>query len=128
MCNSERAYGIVGRDILLPAIFPALERLKRNQRRPVGLTDALERLRQDGHTVYGYVFDASRQDIGALVDQAADLIGISGISFDGKGSRRENREQAPRLAISEASPGIYPLLQWQEEACSNRSGKAPGAR
>lgn len=87
ICRSTRAFGIVGRYLLQPDVFGPLHELREKGRRPVELTDALERLHQEGHNVYAFELRAPRQDIGEILGQASELIG----DFSSCGSR-------PRLA------------------------------
>jgi UTP--glucose-1-phosphate uridylyltransferase len=75
--RSTRAFGIVGRYLLQPSIFPPLRQFKEEERRPVHLTDALERLRQEGHHVYAFELEATREDVGEVLGQAGELMGDS---------------------------------------------------
>jgi len=75
ICRSTRAVGIVGRYLLPPDIFRLLHELRDNGHRPVQLTDALERLRQAGRSIYAFRLEAIRQDIGEVLGQASELIG-----------------------------------------------------
>lgn len=78
ICRSTRAFGIVGRYLLHPSIFDPLRALQASGQRPVHLTDAIERLRQMGEGVYAFELEATRQDVGAVLGQADELIGNEG--------------------------------------------------
>src|SRR5689334_21336921 len=56
-------YGIIGRYILPPDIFPLLERTQQGSGGEIQLTDALAQLVQAGD-FYGYVFEGTRYDAG----------------------------------------------------------------
>jgi UTP--glucose-1-phosphate uridylyltransferase len=74
ICRGERAYGIVGRYLLQPAIFKALRALKKKGLRPLHITAALEHLRREGQGVYAFKVEARREDIGEALDQAGELL------------------------------------------------------
>jgi UTP--glucose-1-phosphate uridylyltransferase len=77
--RSTHAFGIVGRYLLRPDIFPTLRALKESNGRLLQLTDALEHLRKAGDKVYAYEMGAIRQDIGEILGQASELIrGVQG--------------------------------------------------
>jgi UTP--glucose-1-phosphate uridylyltransferase len=75
ICRGPRAVGIIGRYLLPPAIFRLLRELKAKGRRPVELTEALERLRRQGQNVYAFELEATRQDVGEVLGHARELIG-----------------------------------------------------
>ncbi len=75
--RSNRAFGIVGRYLLQPDVFPKLRKLKAKNVSPLHLTDALDELRQQGQALFAIELKGARQDIGEVIDQAKDLIGTS---------------------------------------------------
>lgn len=74
ICRATRVLGIVGRYLLQPEIFHFLHQLKKKGKRPLHLTEALEHMCQEGHGVYAFPLAAQRQDIGAVLGQAHELI------------------------------------------------------
>ena len=58
---------VIGRYVLTPEIFEALDRIERGAGNELQLTDAIALLNQD-QTVYGQVFTEGRFDIGQKVD------------------------------------------------------------
>ena len=73
--HSPMAFRIVGRYILNSAVAGALRELDREGRRPLHLTDALERLRREGHVIYAYELEGKREDLGELLNEVQELIG-----------------------------------------------------
>lgn len=76
VCAAKNIFGIVGRYLLQPNIFAVLNELRKERRR-VELTEALERLRSAGTRVCAYELEATRTDVGEVVEQAGGLIGDS---------------------------------------------------
>ena len=72
--RSSQTFGIVGRYILGPDIFPILHLLKQEESRPVELTTALDLLRQKGQPIYAFELKATRQDFGEAIEQASEMI------------------------------------------------------
>jgi UTP--glucose-1-phosphate uridylyltransferase len=72
--QADPIYGIVGRYLLQPEIFAALQELRHEGRRPVEVTDALERMRERGSRVHAYALEAKRQDVGEPFGQASRLL------------------------------------------------------
>lgn len=64
--NPPSHYAIIGRYILPPQIFPALEATGRGAGGEIQLTDALRALLADGD-FYGYVFEGQRYDAGEKI-------------------------------------------------------------
>jgi len=75
ICSSTHALGIVGRYLLHSDIFNPLRELRTRGKRPVHLTDALAYLCQVGHGIYGFELEATRHDVGEVLEQAEELIG-----------------------------------------------------
>jgi UTP--glucose-1-phosphate uridylyltransferase len=75
ICSARNVFGIVGRYVLQPAVFGALEELKGQGKRPLELTDAVEALRDTGAAVYAYDMEGKRRDVGAVLGEAEELIG-----------------------------------------------------
>jgi len=73
--RNPRAFGVVGRYVLLPEVFDALRSLRSGKPHRVELTDALEALRRQGRPVYAFETEATRQDIGDWLGQAEGLLG-----------------------------------------------------
>jgi UTP--glucose-1-phosphate uridylyltransferase len=71
---ARNVQGIVGRYLLQPEIFAALRDLKKRGGRPVELTGALDALLHAGARVCAYQIDATRRDIGAVLDEARGLM------------------------------------------------------
>ena len=61
--DAPSRYAIIGRYILPPDIFPALEKTERGSGGEIQLTDALRELVRTGD-FYGYVFEGTRYDAG----------------------------------------------------------------
>jgi dTDP-glucose pyrophosphorylase/transcriptional regulator with XRE-family HTH domain len=72
--RSNQILRIVGRYVLGPDVFPMLHSLKQEERRPLELTTALDRLRQKGKPIYAFELKAARQDIGGAIEQASGMI------------------------------------------------------
>lgn len=68
--------GIIGRYVLMPAIFGVLERLPRGRNNEYQLTDALNILAQTG-VLHGVVFDGVRFDIGSKAGLIEAIIGLA---------------------------------------------------
>lgn len=64
--NPPSRYAIIGRYILPPDIFPALEKTERGAGGEIQLTDALRELVSAGD-FYGYVFEGKRYDAGEKI-------------------------------------------------------------
>jgi len=86
--NAPSRYAIIGRYILPPEIFPALEKTERGAGGEIQLTDALRSLLADGD-FYGYVFEGKRYDAGeklgylkATVDYALKHPALSDDFYD----------------------------------------------
>jgi len=79
ICTDNGASGIVGRYILQPSIFPALEEIARGSPRLVELTDALELLRSRGGLLRAVEVRGKRTDIGEAVAYANYAIKNSSI-------------------------------------------------
>ncbi len=78
ICRKQNVQGIVGRYLLHPSVFSALRESSGAESRSLELTDALERLRQEGQPIYAIETAAPRQDVGAVLEQAVELFeGIS---------------------------------------------------
>jgi len=61
--NAPSQYAIIGRYILPPEIFPALQKTERGAGGEIQLTDAMRTLVRQGD-FYGYVFEGKRYDAG----------------------------------------------------------------
>jgi UTP--glucose-1-phosphate uridylyltransferase len=61
--NAPSRYAIIGRYILPPEIFPALQKTERGAGGEIQLTDAMRALVRQGD-FYGYVFEGKRYDAG----------------------------------------------------------------
>lgn len=84
ICEAPQVFGIVGRYLLQPDIFGPLRELRKlreksgeKEKPPVHLTEALDHLRQEGHNIYAFELEATRQDVGEVLGQASELIGDS---------------------------------------------------
>lgn len=75
--NARNVKGIVGRYVLQSNVFTALHELKKRIGHRLELTDALALLLSQGARVCAYEIVAKRQDLGAVLDEAQDLIGRS---------------------------------------------------
>ena len=65
--------GIVGRYVLAPAVWDALDALSRKGQRPLELTAALEELRPQS-PVYGFRLSARREDFGVAVARTREAL------------------------------------------------------
>lgn len=74
ICQSPAARTIVGRYLLPPQIFAALQDLQATGPAILELTAALELLRQQGTPVWGYELQAPKRDLGGVLGQAEALI------------------------------------------------------
>jgi len=74
ICHQPGARGIVGRYLLHPDVFDVLRAQRTAGGRPLHLTNALEQLRQDGQQVYALDLEATRQDVGEVLEQANELL------------------------------------------------------
>ena len=70
--HSDHAFSIVGRYLLRPNIFGALRKLSKQPR--LELTTALENLRKSGEQIRCFPLRGTRQDFGAVLGQANNLI------------------------------------------------------
>lgn len=73
ICDQENVFGIVGRYLLQPSVFRALEHLRSNGQQPNELTDALELLRTEGEPLYAVEFTGARSDVGEMFARASEL-------------------------------------------------------
>lgn len=73
ICEHPNAFGIVGRYVLQPGIFAALEGLKRRGSQSLELTDALESLRSEGESILGVEFAGSRANISDMVTRPSEI-------------------------------------------------------
>ncbi len=67
---------VMGRYVFTPEIFDALDRVQPGKGGEIQLTDAIELLRAE-QTVYGYVFEHGRYDIGKKVDYLRATVEIA---------------------------------------------------
>ena len=73
--EAPTARSIVGRYFLPPAIFAALQEVRRRDHEPLELTTALSYLHHQGTPVYAYELKQSRRDLGGVIARAGGLIG-----------------------------------------------------
>ncbi|MEU6551806.1 sugar phosphate nucleotidyltransferase [Streptomyces sp. NPDC046915] len=71
--NAPSAYAVIGRYVLDPAVFGALERTPPGRGGEIQLTDALQELAAGG-TVHGVVFDGPRHDTGDQADHLRTVV------------------------------------------------------
>jgi len=74
LVETASSRSIVGRYFLPPAIFAALQEVRRQGQHPLELTTALEYLRRQGTTIYAYELKQSRRDLGGVIARAGGLI------------------------------------------------------
>jgi UTP--glucose-1-phosphate uridylyltransferase len=65
--DAPSTYAVMGRYIFTPEIFDVLERVEPGAGNEIQLTDAMGLLLRD-QTIYGYVFEAGRYDVGDKLD------------------------------------------------------------
>ncbi|WP_307033617.1 UTP--glucose-1-phosphate uridylyltransferase [Streptomyces canus] len=71
--NAPRTYAVIGRHVLDPAVFAALERTPPGRGGEIQLTDALQELAVGG-TVHGVVFEGLRYDTGDKADYLRTVV------------------------------------------------------
>ncbi|MEU5591360.1 UTP--glucose-1-phosphate uridylyltransferase GalU [Streptomyces sp. NPDC020298] len=74
--NAPSAYAVIGRYVLAPAVFGALERTPPGRGGEIQLTDALQELATGG-TVHGVVFDGLRYDTGDKADYLRTVVRLA---------------------------------------------------
>ncbi|MDC2960676.1 UTP--glucose-1-phosphate uridylyltransferase GalU [Streptomyces gilvifuscus] len=74
--DAPSAYAVIGRYVLDPAVFDALERTPPGRGGEIQLTDALQELAAGG-TVHGVVFDGLRYDTGDKADYLRTVVRLA---------------------------------------------------
>jgi UTP--glucose-1-phosphate uridylyltransferase len=72
--SARHVRGIVGRYVLQGSVFAALAELAERGARPLELTDGLALAMRRGSQLFAYEIETRRADIGAVLDEARDLI------------------------------------------------------
>ncbi|MGY1584021.1 UTP--glucose-1-phosphate uridylyltransferase GalU [Streptomyces sp. MN13] len=74
--DAPSRYAVIGRYVLDPAVFPALERTPPGRAGEIQLTDALQELAAGG-TVHGVVFTGARYDTGDKADYLRTVVRLA---------------------------------------------------
>lgn len=74
--NAPSTYAVIGRYVLDPAVFAALERTPPGRGGEIQLTDALQELAVGG-TVHGVVFEGLRYDTGDKADYLRTVVRLA---------------------------------------------------